>query len=97
MNPRGEFPEEEGPLGVPDGVCVGVGIEAFNAQYLGGSVGDTRKERCADGGLTSHCNPDVNTRSVCVVDHFYRDGQDVVRLWTFYTRKIISSSKRYCV
>ena len=38
MNPGGERPEDEGPLGVLDGVCVGVGIEAFNALYLGGSV-----------------------------------------------------------
>jgi hypothetical protein len=38
MNPRGEFPEEEGPPGVPDGVFIGVGIEAFNARYPGGSV-----------------------------------------------------------
>jgi hypothetical protein len=28
-----------GPPGVPDVICVGMGIEAFNAQYPGGSVG----------------------------------------------------------
>ena len=41
MKPGGECPKEEGPPGVPDRVCVGVGIEAFNTRYLGGSVGVT--------------------------------------------------------
>jgi hypothetical protein len=36
-----ECPEEEGPPGEPDGVCVGVGTEAFNAWYLSSSVGVT--------------------------------------------------------
>ena len=36
-----EFLEEEGPPGEPDGVCVGVGMEAFNGRYPGGSVGVT--------------------------------------------------------
>ena len=44
MKLGGECPEEEGPPGVPDGVCIGVGIEAFNARYLGGSVGVTLGE-----------------------------------------------------
>jgi hypothetical protein len=38
-------PRKEGPPGVPDGVCGGVGLEAFNkafnAWYPGGSVGVT--------------------------------------------------------
>ena len=33
--------EEEGLLEELDGVCVGVGMEAFNARYPGGSVGVT--------------------------------------------------------
>ena len=44
MKQRGECPDEEGPPVVLDGVCVGMGIEAFNAQYLGGSVGVTLGE-----------------------------------------------------
>ena len=38
---RRECPEEEGPPGESDGVCVGVGMQAFNAWYPGGSVGVT--------------------------------------------------------
>ena len=41
MKPRRDFLEEEGPPGESDGVCVGVGMEAFNARYPGGSVGVT--------------------------------------------------------
>jgi hypothetical protein len=44
MKPGGECPEEVGPLGVLDGVCVEVKIEAFNARYPGGSVGVTLGE-----------------------------------------------------
>jgi hypothetical protein len=44
MKPGGECPEEVGPPGVPDVICVGTGIEAFNAWYLGGSVGVTLGE-----------------------------------------------------
>jgi hypothetical protein len=33
------FPEEVETPGVPDEICVGAGIEAFNARYLGGRVG----------------------------------------------------------
>ena len=44
IKPGRECPEEEGPPGESDGVCVGVGIEAFNARYLGGSVGVTLVE-----------------------------------------------------
>ena len=31
--------------GVPNEICVGAGIEAFNSWYLGGSVGVTLDER----------------------------------------------------
>jgi hypothetical protein len=37
-------PEGVGPPGVPDVICVGVGIEAFNTRYPCGSVGVTLDE-----------------------------------------------------
>jgi hypothetical protein len=39
MKLGGKCLEEEGPLGVPYVICVGMRIEAFNAWYPGGSVG----------------------------------------------------------
>jgi hypothetical protein len=41
MKLGGECPEEVGLPRVLDVVCVGMGIEAFSAQYLGGRVGVT--------------------------------------------------------
>jgi hypothetical protein len=37
-------PEGVGPPGVPYVICIGVGIEAFNVWYPGGSVGVTLGE-----------------------------------------------------
>jgi hypothetical protein len=44
MKPGGECPKEVGLPRVPDGVCVGTRIEAFNAWYPSGSVGVTLGE-----------------------------------------------------
>ena len=44
MKLGGECREEEGPPGVSYGVCIGVGIEAFNVRYPGGSIGVTLGE-----------------------------------------------------
>jgi hypothetical protein len=45
MKPGGDFPKGVGPPGVLDAICVGMTIEAFNAQYLGGSVRVTLGKR----------------------------------------------------